>query len=221
MVKKIATSILFLFFFTLVSPLCLVTARIPVFTGNYSINNLTPTVDRSVTVTVDINIYDPDGQVIPFGILTLYLYWSRDKVSWVSVDMEPVDEQTYKGVIPAQDGSYNIRYDDGAGLCYWFVRMKNDANEQDTFYTSQQPNDEIMYIDPWATTTTVTEELDEGPIIIENLIDVPFAIVRTLLDPSANPFVRITLIVIMSVIVFIIASRGRGLGALSWLFKRG
>ncbi len=221
MVKKIAISILSLFFLTLVSPLSLATARLPVFTGNYSINNTLPTVDRSVSVTVDINIYDPDGQQIPFGILTLYLYWSRDKTTWVSTDMEPLDEQTYKGIIPAQDGSYNVRYDDGAGPCYWFVRMKNDANDQSTFFTSLQPNDDITYVDPWATPETTPANVTGEPIVVGDLLGAPLAIFQTIFDPTADPFVRIVLISLIVIIVFIIASRGRGLGALNWLFKRG
>ena len=209
-----------LFLFTLVSmSLIPATARIPSFTGNHNIDNTSPMINRRVTITIYIDIHDPDGQTIPYGTLFMYLFWSRDKSTWVSEDMTPQDVETYTGIIPTQDGSDNYYYDDGEGPMYWFIRMRNDAYETDTYFSSQSPNAEITYIDPWATQTTEIDT-NETEAIELPFIEIPAQIVRTIFDPTANPFVRIVLVILVLAIVFVIASRGKGLGFLKGLFRK-
>ena len=220
MVKRRRFFLTPLFFFTLVSLVLIpATARLPSFTGNHNIDNTTPYVDRRVTITIYIDIHDPDSQEIPFGTLSMYLFWSRDLVSWVSESMTPENEETYKGVIPTQDGSDNVRYNDGEGKCYWFIRMTNDAYETDTYYSSQSPNEEIFYTDPWADDSTDTEPIENGSIQLP-LLEIPFAIIKTIFDPTADPFVRIVLILLAVAIIFVIASGGRGFSMLRGLFRK-
>lgn len=207
-------------FFTLVSLFSTpVLARIPEFTGNYNIDNKTPYINRRVTITIYINIHDPDGQEIPFGTLFMYLFWSRDKSTWVSEDMTPESVETYKGVIPTQDGSDNVRYNYGEGKLYWFIRMTNDAYETDTFYSSQSPNEEIFVIDPNSGLEPPSTEVDNGSIELP-LLEIPAQIIRTIFDPTADPFVRIVLVLLVVAIVFVIASGGKGFGMLRGLFRK-
>lgn len=213
---------LFLFFIISIPSAILVKADLPEFTGQFVISNTEPTIDRSVTITVYVNIYRHDGTQIPFITLDVYLMWSRDKTSWYSVTMETTNFNVFVGDIPAQDGSDNKMYNYGEGRCYWYALMRNEANEETTLFTSLNPNQEIFFDDPYVDlpTTTIEPETpeDEGGLL-QPLED----IVGAFIDPTTNPFVRIILVAIVGLIVFLLASRGRGLGfikrALSGLFR--
>lgn len=213
MKQRVIPLLLFFFAFSVPS-LLLVQARLPEFTGQYLIDNMTPRVSNQVTITVFVNIYDPDGQQIPFGALSMFLMWSRDQISWKSVSMTTLDFQTFTGVLPKQDGTENRHYDYGAGPMYWYCLMRNDRNEESTFFTTALPNSEIVYEDPWATTTVAVEGqngVEQPPTIFDPI----FSVIGSLLDPATDPFVRISLISVIGIVVFLLASRGQGLGFLS------
>jgi len=222
-VKK--SVILFLSFFLLISLFStqIVNARLPTFTGNYVISDYYPTVDRRVTITVYVNIYDPDGQQIPFITLNVYLIWSRDASVWHSVTMTTTTFEVFTGDIPAQDGSDNKLYNYGEGRLYWYALMRNEANEEDTLFSASDPNTEVYYSDPWASETT-SPTGDTSPTQNAGIFEPIFSVFNAFIDPTTNPFVRLTLVAIVGLIVFILASRGRGLGfvtkSLSGLFKK-
>lgn len=212
-VKWLAPVILLLI--TVITPSTATVSLLPVFTG-YLIENTDPLVSRSVTVTVFIDIHDTEDndQSGYWGTLTLLLYWSRDRSSWVSITMSVMDAETYQGVIPSQDGLDNRYYDQGEGWCYWFVRMRNSLNEEETLFTAQEPNGEIYFRDPFATSSTSTADVPAAqPFSIPVIDDVLKSI-------SSNPDLQIAVVVIAGIIIFLLATGGRGFMFLRVLFRR-
>jgi len=200
-----------------------VTARLPEFTGSFVVSDYNPYVDRKVTITVYVNIYDPDGQQIPFISLNVYLMWSRDASTWYSVTMTTTTFQVFTGDIPKQDGSENKIYNAGAGTLYWYALMRNEASEEATLFSPISPNSEITYLNTYTGGETTTETITE-PAGDAGVLQPVFDILSAFVDPTTDPFVRIVLIAIVGIIVFGITSKGKGLGfiknGLSGMFKK-
>lgn len=213
-IHRLPTLFFFFLMIILLLPFISVKASLPSFAGEYLISNKTPTVDRTTTVTVFINIYDTYGTVIPYGTLSMFLFWSRDKVEWVEATMTASAIETYYMDIPAQDGSDNRQYDDGEGPLYWYIMMENNHNEKDYFFDADSPNGEIFFDNPWAEDTTAVNGENGGDqpfSLFESALD----IVEGFFDPSTSPIVKISLLLVVGIIVFILASGGRGMGWLS------
>ncbi|MFW9992028.1 MAG: hypothetical protein ACFFD4_08190 [Candidatus Odinarchaeota archaeon] len=193
-------------------PISSTTALLPTFTG-YVIDNKDPLTSRSVAVTVFIDIYADDGndQSGYWGTLTLYLYWSRDKQSWFSVTASATDAETYLATIPAQDGSDNRYYADGAGILYWYIRMVNSLNQEDFYFSQDDPNSEITFHELGESTdTSTTTPVQFQAIPLEQQL---FNIIN-------DPLAPVVVLFIAFVLVFLIASRGYGTGIFRVLFRR-
>jgi len=221
--KKLTYVIISFFLLISLNSTQTVTARLPEFTGNFVVSDYSPYVDRTVTITVYVNIYDPDGQQIPFISLNVYLMWSRDSSTWYSVTMTTTTFQVFTGDIPAQDGSDNKIYNAGAGTLYWYALMRNEANEEDTFYSPSSPNSDITYLSTYTGGETTTETTTE-PAGDAGVLQPVFDILSAFVDPTTDPFVRLVLIGVVGMIVFLLTSKGKGLesvkGVMSGLFKK-
>lgn len=83
------------------------------------------------------------------GTIVTHLFWSRNKIEYVSILPDAVASYTYRAYVPAQDGSDDQRYQDGAGRLYWYVRLyiSGYADEAEYLFTPENPNDEIYFLD--------------------------------------------------------------------------
>lgn len=219
-------SIPFISFFILITvvsvPVFTATALLPRFT-NHLISAKTPYVNQSPRVTVFISFTDEHGNDISglIGSITLYLFWSRDESNWYSITMSVSGTETYYSDIPAQDGSDNWLYDDGAGPCYWYVKIENNKDEENFYYSPEWPNGEIYFFSTEGETTTVVSPEENVTDNIPPLVEIPLAIITELFDPAGNPFVKGVVILITAVIVFIWATKGKGFVFLRGLFGKG
>ncbi len=222
-------SISFLSFFILITVLSVqiipVAALLPRFTGHI-ISGESSFINESPRITVFISFTDANGNDISglIGTITVYLMWSRDKSEWHSIEMSVSAIDTYFTDIPAQDGSDNWQYDAGVGVCYWYARITNNKNEEGFYYSSANPNTEIYFFDPEGGTTTITDPEDLQGNVTQNippLVEIPLAIITELFDPTGNPFVKLTVIGIVVVIVYMWTTRGKGFAFLQGLFRRG
>jgi hypothetical protein len=213
----------FLLLFILLSvPIFTVSGLLPRFTGHI-IGAKTPYINQSPRVTVFISFTDDNGNDISglIGSITLDFFWSRDKTSWYSITMSAQGTDTYYADIPSQDGLDNWQFDEGAGPCYWYVRIENNKNEVDFYYSSENPNDEIYFYDIGQTTVVIEPEDNKTGAKVSPLAEIPLAVIQELFDPTGNIFVKITVIVIALIAVYIWATRGKGFKFIQGLFKRG
>ena len=191
------------------------TSLLPVFTG-YLIENTDPLVSNPVTVTVFIDIHDTENndQSGYWSVLTLYLYWSRDKLSWFSVTASVTDTETYTATIPAQDGSDNRYFDKGAGPCYWFIRMINSLEEEDTLFTATTPNSEITFHDLSGSSTTLPVTVTVQEFTTGNFVE------NILFSVTSDPLAQFLVVVIAGIMIYLLATEGRGFNFLRGFFKR-
>ena len=128
---------------------------------------------------------------------------------------------TYYAEIPAQDGSDNWQYDEGAGVCYWYVKIENNKDEQNFYYSSDYSNSEIYFFNIGGETEITTTPQENITDNIPPLVEIPLAIITELFDPTGNPFVKGVVIMIIVVIVYMWSTRGMGFKFLSGLFRKG
>lgn len=157
------------------------------------------------------------------GTLSVQLFWSRDQASYVGVTMALLSgNDVYRATIPAQDGSDNYLYDFGWGICYWYIKISNNADEEDYLFTDTNPNTEIFFIDPSEQETTeVFEEETETPAfnplsqLIEDTLGPIFG------DVTKDPLFQAIILLFFGIIIVlaIVGTRadrliGKAIGAL-------
>lgn len=169
-----------------------------------------PSVEDSTTVTVFLNFILPEeGDISAMvGTLTVQLFWSRDKVSYVGESMALVSgNDVYRGTILRQDGKGNYLYDDGIGVCYWYIKISNNAQEESFLFTSTNPNDEIYFFGVSGETITPIETVteSESPIFapLANVIEKVFAPLGSVAeDPLFQVIILIFAGITLSLIIF-------------------
>jgi hypothetical protein len=126
-------------------------------------------VDESTEVTVYLNFILPyEGDVSDqIDSLSIQLFWSRDKESWVGESMALMSgNNVYRATIPRQDGKGNWYYDYGDGPCYWYIKMRNDATEEEEhLFTQENPNSEIYFVSLGKTVEETTTPIDTPEVI--------------------------------------------------------
>lgn len=214
MKRRFLLPIFFFIVLSLFSTLSTAQAALPTF-QSYDIGNNLPFVDESVDITLYLNFIVGEEDITPYvGTLSLQLFWSRDQVIYHGVTMSLISSTTYRGTIPAQDGSDNQFYNEGGGECYWYIKISNNAGEESTLYDSTNPNDvEIFFVDPDLDTTVILgEEIDTyvppNPIaeVFENLPPILINGVNITRDPVFQTIILLIIGVVVALIVFSVRS---------------
>lgn len=169
-----------------------------------------PSVGDSTTVTVYLIFILPDeGDISAMvGTLSVQLFWSRDKTSYVGESMAMITQSVYRGTIPRQDGKDNYLYDEGIGVCYWYVKISNNAGQESFLFTNTNPNSEIYFFGLSGETTTPIEinSESETPIFtpIANVIEDIFSPIvgNVAEDPVFQAIIILFFGISLSLIIF-------------------